>query len=138
MAIEIKRVDHEDDDTFKLTGIVKAKHPEIPIIAFPRGAGPLYRDFVETVPVDCVSLDTTVPPVWAVENLKKVCLQGNLDPIVLCADRDTVIEKATALLESVAGRPGHIFNLGHGIIPETPVDNVKALVECVQSFRADG
>ncbi|MCH7742652.1 MAG: uroporphyrinogen decarboxylase, partial [Proteobacteria bacterium] len=57
------------------------------------------------------------------------------EPIVLCADRSAVIRKATALLDEVNGRSGHIFNLGHGIIPETPVDNVKALVDLVQEYQ---
>jgi uroporphyrinogen decarboxylase len=59
-----------------------------------------------------------------------------MDPIVLCADRATVERQARAILDSVDGRPGHIFNLGHGIIPETPVDNVKALVDVVHEHSA--
>jgi uroporphyrinogen decarboxylase len=52
-------------------------------------------------------------------------------PIVLCADQPTVAVQAQMVLDEAAGRPGHIFNLGHGIIPETPVDNVKYLVDYV-------
>jgi uroporphyrinogen decarboxylase len=65
-------------------------------------------------------------------------VQGNLDPIVLCADRETVSRQAREVLEQAGGRPGHIFNLGHGIVPETPVDNVRCLVDFVheQSARA--
>ena len=63
-------------------------------------------------------------------------VQGNMDPIVLCAKRPAVEAKAQALLDEVGGRPGHIFNLGHGIIPETPVDNVKALVDFVHEYSA--
>ena len=63
-------------------------------------------------------------------------VQGNMDPIVLCADRATVSAQAGAILDEVANRPGHIFNLGHGIIPETPVDNVKHLVDFVQTKSA--
>jgi len=63
-------------------------------------------------------------------------VQGNLDPIVLCGTRDAVISEADRLLTEVSGRPGHIFNLGHGIIPETPVDNVKALVDFVHERSA--
>ena len=66
-------------------------------------------------------------------------VQGNLDPIVLCADRATVAQQAQQVLDEVAGRPGHIFNLGHGIIPETPVDNVRFLVDYVHEHsRRDG
>jgi len=61
-------------------------------------------------------------------------VQGNMDPIILCADRASVERKAGEVLAEVGGRPGHIFNLGHGIIPETPVDNVKALVDYVHQY----
>ena len=113
---------------------VKKAHPEIPIIAFPRGAGPLYRQFVETVPVDGVSLDTTVPPEWAAKNLEKVCLQGNLDPIALLSGGDDMLNDARHLLNTFAGRP-HIFNLGHGVLPPTDPDTVKQLVDFVRSYR---
>jgi uroporphyrinogen decarboxylase len=85
---------------------------------------------------DVLALDWRVPlaETWTRTGVRAV--QGNLDPIVLCADRATVEAQAKAILDSVAGRPGHIFNLGHGIIPETPVDNVKALVDFVQEYSA--
>jgi len=65
-------------------------------------------------------------------------VQGNLDPIVLCADRAAIALHAGVLLDEVGGRPGHIFNLGHGIVPETPVDNVKYLVDLVHERSARG
>jgi uroporphyrinogen decarboxylase len=58
-------------------------------------------------------------------------VQGNLDPTVLLADRDTIFAQARAVLDAAAGRPGHIFNLGHGVLQQTPVDNVRALVDFV-------
>ena len=61
-------------------------------------------------------------------------VQGNLDPLLLCAPREVAERRARAVLAEAAGRPGHIFNLGHGIIPETPVDNVKAMVDLVHSI----
>ena len=78
---------------------------------------------------------TPLKPTW--DQLGCKAVQGNLDPIVLCADRAAVASQSKWLLDQVDGRPGHIFNLGHGIIPETPVDNVKFLVEFVheQSSR---
>lgn len=118
----------------RIVRALKQAHPEIPIIAFPRGAGVLYRHFVETVPVDGVSLDTTVPAPWAVENLKKVCLQGNLDPIALLSGGDDMLNDARHLLNSFQGRP-HIFNLGHGVLPPTNPDTVKRLVDFVRSYR---
>lgn len=113
---------------------VKKNHPEIPIIAFPRGAGVLYRHFVEFVPVDGVSLDTSVPADWAAEQLPKVCLQGNLDPIALLSGGDGMLNDTRHLLNKLAGRP-HIFNLGHGVLPPTNPDTVKRLVDFVRSYR---
>lgn len=117
-----------------IVSAVKTAHPEIPIIAFPRGAGPLYRHFVDSVPVDGVSLDTTMPVDWAAENLKKVCLQGNLDPIALLSGGEDMLNDAAFLLNRLAGR-AHIFNLGHGVLPPTNPDTVKRLVDFVRSYR---
>ena len=63
-------------------------------------------------------------------------MQGNLDPVVLFADWQQVMLRAQEILERADGRPGHIFNLGHGILPETPVENVKALAAFVQEHTA--
>jgi uroporphyrinogen-III decarboxylase len=63
-------------------------------------------------------------------------VQGNLDPAVLLADRGEVRWRAQEILEQAAGRPGHIFNLGHGILPQTPVDNVISLVDAVHELSA--
>ena len=62
-------------------------------------------------------------------------VQGNLDPLTLLADRSTIEARTKELLDSVAGRPGHIFNLGHGIVPQTPPENAKALIEAVHAYR---
>jgi len=117
-----------------IVGAVKKARPDIPIIAFPRGAGVLYQRFIDTVPVDGVSLDTTVPAGWAAKNLKKVCLQGNLDPIALLSGGDDMLKDTEHLLNTFAGRP-HIFNLGHGVLPPTNPDTVKRLVDFVRSYR---
>jgi uroporphyrinogen decarboxylase len=63
-----------------------------------------------------------------------VSVMGNLDPVALFADRDQVIAQAKRILDQAAQRPGHIFNLGHGILPDTPVDNVIALVDAVHEL----
>jgi len=65
-------------------------------------------------------------------------IQGNLDPLLLCAPPDIAKARALRILDQAAGRPGHIFNLGHGIVPQTPVDHVQRLVEVVHSYRAKG
>ena len=64
-----------------------------------------------------------------------VGVQGNLDPAALLARPATMRERVRAILARAGGRPGHIFNLGHGVLPETPVENVKALVQMVREFR---
>ena len=68
------------------------------------------------------------------ERLGDVAVMGNLDPISLFADADFVREQAKRILAQAGGRPGHIFNLGHGILPETPVETVVALVEAVHEL----
>ena len=108
----------------------------VPLIYFGTGNGHLLDDVAAMQP-DVLALDWRVPLASTWERTGVSAVQGNLDPIVLCADRATVEAQAKAILDSVAGRPGHIFNLGHGIIPETPVDNVKALVGFVQEYSLD-
>ncbi|SYZ74355.1 Uroporphyrinogen decarboxylase [Candidatus Zixiibacteriota bacterium] len=82
-----------------------------------------------------ISLDWRVPMNEAVKVLAPKALQGNLDPHLLLGKRELVIKKAEQILEEMSSYPGFIFNLGHGILPETPVDNVKALVATVHNFK---
>jgi uroporphyrinogen decarboxylase len=63
-------------------------------------------------------------------------VQGNLDPVLLFAEWPEIKERAKAILDQAAARPGHIFNLGHGILPQTPVDNVKNLAKFVREYSA--
>lgn len=72
----------------------------------------------------------------AFERFPNLAVQGNLDPVVLMADREVVRTRTLELLDEVGGRPGHIFNLGHGILPGTPVENVRALVDHVHEATA--
>ena len=114
-----------------LLGRLRGANPYVPIIYFGTGNHHLLDDVAALNP-DVIAFDWRTPlgTTWA--RLGNKSVQGNLDPIVLCADRATVEAQAGAILGEVRGRNGHIFNLGHGIIPETPVDNVKHLVEFVQ------
>jgi uroporphyrinogen decarboxylase len=116
---------------------LKARHPEVPIIAFPRGAGVRYRSFVRAVPVDGVSLDTAVPLAWAREALPDVCLQGNLDPAALVAGGAIACREARRIVEALGDRP-FVFNLGHGVLPQTDPAAVAALVDYVKSVRLPG
>jgi len=102
----------------------------VPIIYFGTGNGHLLDAVAELAP-DVLALDWRTPIKETWERTGVQAVQGNMDPIVLCADRASVLREAQAVLDEAAGRPGHIFNLGHGIVPQTPVDNVKALVDYV-------
>jgi len=108
---------------------------QVPIIYFGTGNGHLLPALGDAAP-DVVALDWRTPLTQTWDALGCTAVQGNLDPIVLCADRAAVSSQAGELLAEVNNRAGHIFNLGHGIIPETPVDNVKHLVEFVHETSA--
>jgi uroporphyrinogen decarboxylase len=114
---------------------LKAAHPDLPVIGFPRGAGLRYRDYVEAVSVDAVSLDSTMPMAWARDQLGGVCLQGNLDPVALLVGGQTMLDEADAILDTMARRR-LIFNLGHGVLPQTDPAAVAALVERVAGASA--
>ena len=108
----------------------------VPVIHFGTGTTHLLeaqRDAGGTV----IGVDWRLPldVAWARIG-KEHAIQGNLDPLLLCAPRDVAVARAERVLREAAGRPGHIFNLGHGIVPETPVDHVKAVVDAVHLFKA--
>jgi uroporphyrinogen decarboxylase len=117
-----------------IVGRLKARYPEVPIIAFPRGAGVMYQRFVMTVPVDAVSLDSGVPLAWAREAMPGVCLQGNLDPAALVAGGEVACREARRIIDTLGDRP-FVFNLGHGVLPQTDPAAVGALVDYVKSVR---
>jgi uroporphyrinogen decarboxylase len=107
----------------------------VPIIYFGTGNPHLVDDMYAAAP-DVMALDWRTPLRATWDRLGCTAVQGNLDPIVLCADRAAVAAQTQTILDEVGGRNGHIFNLGHGIIPETPVDNVKYLVDFVHERSA--
>lgn len=121
----------------RIVETLKAEHPEVPVIAFPRGAGPRYRSFAEAVPVDGLSLDTTVPVRWARQELGGVCLQGNLDPVALLAGGSRLRDEAARIVAEL-GRGPFVFNLGHGVLPDTDPEHVAALVAAVRSLPLPG
>lgn len=112
---------------------VKKSHPEVPIILFPRGAGQIYQVYAEEANADALGLDTSVPLAWARDKLQgQVALQGNLDPVHLLAGGPGLEESVSSILETLSCGP-FVFNLGHGILPETPVEHVEKLIEIVRS-----
>jgi uroporphyrinogen decarboxylase len=105
----------------------------VPTIVFTKGGGQWLDDIAATG-ASCVGLDWTVDIAEARERVgSRVALQGNLDPLVLLTSADVVRREAAAIVRAAGAAPGHIFNLGHGIVPATPPENVAALVEAVHS-----
>ncbi|MEM7218008.1 MAG: uroporphyrinogen decarboxylase [Pseudomonadota bacterium] len=116
--------------TKRLIDGLKALPRRVPIIYFGTGNHHLLEAVREANP-DVLALDWRTPLGDTWSRLGCTAVQGNMDPIVLCADKASIATQADRILGEAAGRDGHIFNLGHGIIPETPVDNVKFLVDHV-------
>lgn len=115
---------------------MKARFPHVPMLGFPRGAGGAAARYFRETGMDGLSLDTGVSPVWARDELQTHgCVQGNLDPLLLVAGGDEMRAQATHILETLGGGP-FIFNLGHGIVPQTPPDHVGELVSLVKDWRA--
>ena len=119
-----------------LSEVIAGLTPGVPVINFATG-NPALLPCLREAGGDVIGVDWRIPLDSAWEMVGHDCaVQGNLDPLVLMATRETVISRARQILGMAAGRPGHIFNLGHGILPQTPVDNVIALVEAVHAWRA--
>jgi uroporphyrinogen decarboxylase len=105
----------------------------VPTIVFTKGGGQ-WLDEIAACGASCVGVDWTVDLAAARRRVgARVALQGNLDPLVLLTDPDVVAREAAAIVGAAGPAPGHIFNLGHGIVPATPPENVAALVEAVHS-----
>ncbi len=122
--------------TRKIVDQVKAEHPDIPIIGFPKGAGLLYEAYAEQAGVDAIAIDSAVPTQWAAKTLQtKMPVQGNLDPALLLSGGQGLIDQAHAILKDLGEGP-FVFNLGHGINKETPIPHVQELVDLIRDFRA--
>ena len=118
----------------RIVSAVKAVHPEAPVIGYPRGAGIAYERFVGETGVDVVSIDSTVPAEWAAANLQPHCtVQGNLDPAALLAGGDALRRASSAILDALGHGP-FVFNLGEGVVPQTPPEHVAALSEIVRAW----
>jgi len=113
------------------------KYPAVRVIAFPRGAGAMLPVYARECAADAVSLDSSVPTGWAAAAIQDrgQCVQGNLDPAVLVAGGDPLFVAADRILGAFAHGP-HVFNLGHGILPETPLKHVAQLIERVREARS--
>ena len=117
----------------RIIAALKARHPGIPVIAFPREAGARYVGFARATGADCVALDNSVNAQWAAANVQKDgCVQGNLDPALLVTGGEALVEGTRRVVRAFAGGP-HVFNLGHGITPEADPDNVRVMIETVRA-----
>jgi uroporphyrinogen decarboxylase len=114
------------------------KNTPVPAIHFGTGTAtllPLMRE----AGGDVISLDWRTPLDWGWVQLgRQVAVQGNLDPVALFAPQAELEKRVQRILRQASGKPGHIFNLGHGILPETPVENVQRVVELVHSLTSKG
>ena len=111
---------------------LKRRHPDTPIIGFPKGAGGKLGAYARETGVDAIGLDETVDPLWANRELPDgMPVQGNLDPLALMAGGGPMRDAAVRVLDALSPRP-HIFNLGHGIGQHTPIAHVEQLVELVK------
>ena len=115
----------------KIVAQLKTRCPGVPVIAFPRGAGINYQGYAAATGVDCVSLDSGVPVGWGAR-LDATAVQGNLDSQTLVVGGKRMREEVDGILSVMTGR-GFVFNLGHGVVPETPVENVAELVSLVRN-----
>jgi uroporphyrinogen decarboxylase len=119
--------------TASLVAAFKARHPGTPVIGFPKGAGGKLAAYARKTGVDAIGLDETVDPVWADSVLPPgLPVQGNLDPLALIAGGEALETAVARILSSLAERP-HVFNLGHGILPDTPIPHVEKLIELVRA-----
>ncbi|HXV25213.1 MAG TPA: uroporphyrinogen decarboxylase [Alphaproteobacteria bacterium] len=110
---------------------LKALHPEVPVIVFPRGAGLGYARFADASGASGLGLDTTVPLGFAAKLQRKVTIQGNLDPAMLVVGGPALEEGVQHILEALGHGP-FIFNLGHGVLPQTPPEHVQRLVDFIR------
>jgi uroporphyrinogen decarboxylase len=121
--------------TARLVAALKDRHPDVPIIGFPKGAGGKLAAYAGETGVDAIGLDETVDPIWAAAELPEdLPVQGNLDPLALIAGGKELTAATRRILDAFAGRP-HIFNLGHGILPDTPIAHVEQLIGQVKGGK---
>ncbi len=117
----------------RIIAAVKAKHPGLPVIAFPREAGEGYIGFAAATGADCVAIDNSVSPEWAADHVQvSGCVQGNLAPEHMVTGGEALVRETRRVVQAFRNGP-HIFNLGHGITPDANPDNVSLMIETVRA-----
>ena len=110
------------------------KEKDIPVICFPKGLYKNYKDFSNTVKPDAISLDYDVDPNWIKKNLTDVVLQGGLNPKLLLSSEEKILDGAKKYLDTFKNLP-YVFNLGHGLLPETDPDKVNKLIKFYREYQ---
>tara|TARA_Y100000590_G_scaffold246815_1_gene277282 strand:- start:1341 stop:2288 length:948 start_codon:yes stop_codon:yes gene_type:complete len=118
--------------TLKIVEHIKSKN--VPIICFPKGIGENYIDFCSTVKPDCISIDYEIDPKWIKNKLKGTPIQGGLDPKILLTDKEK-IKKSTENYINIFKDYPYIFNLGHGVLPETKPETIEYLIKIVRNKK---
>jgi uroporphyrinogen decarboxylase len=118
-----------------ITAALKERHPDVPVIAFPREAGEGYIGFAKATGADCVALDNSVSAAWAAEHVQvDGCVQGNLKSSHMVTGGQALIDETRQICEAFSKGP-HIFNLGHGITPDADPENVALMIDTVRNWR---
>jgi uroporphyrinogen decarboxylase len=131
---ESEYIEYVIEPNRKIVEELKKFSPNTPIIGFPKGSGLLYEKYADFVEVDALGFDQNIPAEFMKKFQDRKIVQGNLDPVSMLCDKDLIKEKADRILENLFGN-GFIFNLGHGIIKETPIENVEFLVNYVKNWK---
>ncbi|ASP29012.1 uroporphyrinogen decarboxylase [Qipengyuania flava] len=119
----------------RIVAALRERHPDTPVIGFPKGAGEKLPAYARETGVQAVGVDETIDPEWAARELPAgMPVQGNFDPLLLLAGSDRLEARARFILEAFADRP-HVFNLGHGIDRRTPIAHVERLLATVRAFE---
>ena len=119
--------------TLKVIEHIKSR--KIPVICFPRGIGESYVDFCSTVKPDCISIDYEVDPKWIKDKLNGTPIQGGLDPKILLDDDKERIKKNTENYLNIFKDYPYVFNLGHGVLPETKPETIEYLIKIVRNKK---
>ncbi len=119
--------------TQQIIANVRRIEPEARFIGFPRGVGPAVAHYAAETGVNCVGIDSGLSPTYAAQTLQPTfAVQGNLDPMTLLVGGEQMLNSAAGIIDALGGGP-FIFNLGHGVVPQTPPEHVEALAEFVRS-----
>ena len=121
--------------TKKIIVALRQSHPHIPIIGFAKGAGLNLPNYARETGADCIGIDQHTPIEFGIQSaLPHQAVQGNLDPLLLANDKDGALRETEKILTAF-GKRAAVFNVGHGFVPHTPIENVQAVSEMVRAWR---